>query len=1083
MIASVIFTWKYWEVFPIVNLSITMDKKEAIKQAKLFTDTQNFEIADYEIVTQFKEEGMLQAFVELEGGGKQAFLDMIKNDYYQPYQWSVRFYKHGKISEYFVNFTPDGKLYQFSIKIPEDQKGAVLNKDKAREIALHNLEQFAIDISVYDLVEHDTVTQPSGRVDHKFVYERKDIFLEKGRYRIELKVCGDIFAGLERTVKIPDEFTRRYQQMFANNKLLANVARNVAVFIYIFIFALLMSLFFFQDRRFLQFKKHAFLGVVFWIIMFLTMINKWPFLWNFYSTEYSPLLFACNQLAVMVLVSLMFSLFVYLLMIIVDAADRYMFGWHIQFLKSWSFDAASSIQLLEMTTLGYMGAVIFIGYEVLYNLWTLKMGWWSPLGRFVDPNILSNYIPFLSPIGSAFQAGFWEEFAFRGLPLAGIAFLTRNSKHKKWWFLVLFIVQAVIFGALHANYPQQPFYNRLVELMIPSFVFGSIYYIFGLLPGIIMHFVYDAFLMCIPIWVSGLFIQKFLAVTCMLIPLLIVFVAWYRNKMKLKQVSSSLYNSADRYQDPLEDKDVVKRSIGCKLERKYALLLTTIAFLGIVFSYIYLPHVFVNSRSKISSQQALSIAKHIAGEYDFDVNAEYVSSVNFTSNNQTPENKFIWQTYSKTSYENLEQDYIPAHEWKILWKKFTGIVEERAEMFGITISVDGEILEIIHVIPEFRHGADLDSKKAQDIALNLIKKVYGLEKDRLELISCESKKHEHRRDYVVTYKDLHRYEFKPELGQARVIVRLAGDELQEIKRGIYVPEQWLRQENSRVMQDAILKTILYAMIIIFMIIASYFCIRRFRLTIKFLMPILALTGCYVLIRSLNFLNAWDQVLMTLSTTEPWINQFISLVSSYFIYYVLLGFLLITLLSLQIKNGARAACKTYWPWLLGLMLIGGVIQCLKLWFMNISVQMIPLDYECNYVNYKMPAFGMFIAYFLYELFLNTLKLMSFSTIAQKLSLKYQVLFFMLVGIITSDIASLSNIPVWIASGICMGLVLYALNRLIISHDLESVFLVSLGTSLMQLLPTVLFVAYPGILVQVVVSGITTLIFTVYLYRKL
>jgi hypothetical protein len=1081
-VVSVIFTWKYWEVFPIVNLSITMDKKEAIHEAQAFVHANQFDIRDYDVVTQFKEESMLQAFVELEGGGKQVFLDMIKNDYYQPYQWSVRFYKHGKISEYFVNFTPNGKLYEFSIKIPETEKGSALSKDKALEVVLRGLEQFAVDLSLYDLVEHNTVMQPSGRVDHKFVYERKDISLEKGRYRLELKVYGDIFAGLERKIKIPDEFTRRYQQMFADNKLLANVARNAAILIYVFIFLLMLALFFFQDLRFLQLKKHAYLGSAFWFIMFLTMINKWPFLWNFYSTEYSPLLFTCNQLATMIIISLLFSAFVYLLMILVDAADRYIFGWHIQFLKSWSTDAASSVQLFEMTVLGYMGAAIFLGYEVLYNLWTLKMGWWSPLGRLVDPNILSNYIPFLSPIGFAFQAGFWEEFACRGLPLAGIAFLTRNSKHEKRWFLLFFVLQAVIFGALHANYPQQPFYNRLIELMIPSFVFAVIYYVFGILPGIIMHFVYDAFLMCIPIWVSGLFIQKVLALLCMGIPLFVVVFAWYRNKMKLKQAPSSLYNHAQHYQDPLTDEVFVKRSVGYKLERKYVVLLIAIALMSVICSYLYLPHNFSNSRSKISGQQALKIAKHVVEQYGFTSDPAYISSVNFIRNNQTSENKFIWQTYGKTSYENLEQDYIPAHGWEILWKNFTGILEERAEMFGVTVSVDGEILKIVHSIPEFRHGADLDAKDAQKIALDFIKQVYGFEKDRLELVSCESKKHEHRRDYIVTYKDLKRYDFKPDLGQARIIVSLAGDKLQEIKRVIYVPEKWSRQENGRVMQDAILNTILYAIVLIFIIFAAYFSIQRFRLSIKFLIPIFALTACYVLFRSLNLLNAWDQILMTLSTAEPWVNQIVSLVSSYFIYYLAIGFVIITLLSLLIQNGARAICKTYLPWIIGLIFIGAAVQCLKFWFMNISVHMIPLDYESDYINYKIPAFGMLIAYFLYKVLLGSLELMSFSIIAQRLTTIYQALFFMLIGIVTSDLAMLSNISVWIASGICMGLVLYLLHRLIISHDLESVFLITFGASFVKLLPTVLFLAYPGILVQVGVSGVIFFIFIMYLYRK-
>lgn len=74
-------------------------------------------------------------------------------------------------------------------------------------------------------------------------------------------------------------------------------------------------------------------------------------------------------------------------------------------------------------------------------------------------------------------------------------------------------------------------------------------------------------------------------------------------------------------------------------------------------------------------------------------------------------------------------------------------------------------------------------------------------------------------------------------------------------------------------------------------------------------------------RSLNFLNAWNQILMTLSTAEPWMNQIVSMSSSYFVYYLAVGFSLITALSLLIKKGARSSCKVYWPWLLSLIGIG------------------------------------------------------------------------------------------------------------------------------------------------------------------
>ncbi|NIP59441.1 MAG: hypothetical protein GWM92_14035, partial [Gemmatimonadetes bacterium] len=61
---------------------------------------------------------------------------------------------------------------------------------------------------------------------------------------------------------------------------------------------------------------------------------------------------------------------------------------------------------------------------------------------------------------------------FRAVPLAGAALLGERFGRRRLWIGSALVLQAVIFAAAHANYPQQPAYARLVELLIPSLVFG-----------------------------------------------------------------------------------------------------------------------------------------------------------------------------------------------------------------------------------------------------------------------------------------------------------------------------------------------------------------------------------------------------------------------------------------------------------------------------------------------------------------------------------------------------------------------------------------------------------------------------------
>ena len=86
-------------------------------------------------------------------------------------------------------------------------------------------------------------------------------------------------------------------------------------------------------------------------------------------------------------------------------------------------------------------------------------------------------------------------------------------------------MQAIIFGAGHAPYPNQPAYARPVELIIPSIGFGLLYLYFGLLPGIILHFTFDVVWFALPIFLAkapGIWFQQVMVVALTLVPLWIV---------------------------------------------------------------------------------------------------------------------------------------------------------------------------------------------------------------------------------------------------------------------------------------------------------------------------------------------------------------------------------------------------------------------------------------------------------------------------------------------------------------------------------------------------------------------------------
>src|SRR5262249_21577413 len=106
-------------------------------------------------------------------------------------------------------------------------------------------------------------------------------------------------------------------------------------------------------------------------------------------------------------------------------------------------------------------------------------------------------------IAQAGQAGFWEECLFRAAPLATAALIGQKVGKRRLFIGAAMILQALVFGAGHAGYANQPAYARGVELIIPSFVFGTLYLMFGLLPGIVSHFTYDSVWIALPLFVSS----------------------------------------------------------------------------------------------------------------------------------------------------------------------------------------------------------------------------------------------------------------------------------------------------------------------------------------------------------------------------------------------------------------------------------------------------------------------------------------------------------------------------------------------------------------------------------------------------
>ena len=402
-----------------------------------------------------------------------------------------------------------------------------------------------VDLTEYELVQSSRVEQPSGRVDHTFVYEHSDRQAGEGRFRLRLVVSGDRPTELTHLLQIPEGFDRRYEEMrSANNGIAGGSLLAIAL---LYGVGAVVGLFVLLRRRWVLWRMPLICGASIAVLQALAAFNAWPLIWINYDTAVSESSFAIQQIVTILSSVVLFAILFTLSFMAAESLSRRAFPHHVQFWRCWSRDGARSWPIVGQTAAGYLAVGVMLAFLVaFYWITRSQLGWWSPSDALYEPDSVATVLPWLNPLAISLQAGFMEECLFRAVPLAGAALLGERFGRRRAWIAAAFVVQILVFGAAHANYPAQPAYARLVELILPSAAFGLLYLRFGLLPAIVMHFAFDAVLFSMPLFLStasGAWIDRGLFVAIFLLPVWVVLAARVRGGAWI-EAPAQLFNGA-----------------------------------------------------------------------------------------------------------------------------------------------------------------------------------------------------------------------------------------------------------------------------------------------------------------------------------------------------------------------------------------------------------------------------------------------------------------------------------------------------------------------------------------------------------
>ncbi len=868
-IGAIIFTYRFFpEAFPIVSLDLQMDRQNALDAARQLATQYNWKPEGFEQAASFKLDQETQNFVELEAGGKATFRQMLQENLYSPYTWNVRHFKEGETHEALVRFTPKGEPYGFVQKLPEKDSGAALAADSARAIAESAAKDWQIDLSQYQLAEQSQETRPGGRIDHTFVYERPDVRIGEGRYRLRLVAGGDRLTELEHFIKIPEAFSRRYQEMRSANDAISFGASAAMILLYI-IGGCGIGLFFLLRQRWVVWRQPLFWGLFVSLLQLLAGLNQWPLLWMNYDTALSSQGFALQQIMLMLGQFVGLGLLLAASFMAAESLSRRAFPHQLQLWRQWSTEAASSKPVVGMTVGGYLLVGLFFAYDVaLYFFATKWLGWWTPSDTLVNPDVLATYFPWLTSIAISAQAGFWEESLFRAVPIAGAALIGEKFGQRRAFIVGAMILQALVFGAGHAGYATQPAYARVVELIIPSLGFGLIYIYFGLLPGVVLHFAFDVVWIALPLFVSstpGIWVDRILVALLALIPIWVILIARWRAG-RWTEVREEFYNRAWVPLAKAEPEPVATEvAEPSAIKATTARVLLIGGLLGVVIWGLATNFETEAPPLNTSRSEAETLARRTLTERDIEILAPWraLTSVQAQPNEN---DRFVWQNGGKENYRKLLGQYMAPPHWRIRFARFEGDVAERAEEHQVFIAGDGSIFRVRHQLPEARPGDSLSVEAAREIAHAVLKENYQLDPASLKEISAVADKRPARQDWTFEFSDTLNYPL--EQGEARPAVQIAGDQVVDAYRYIHVPEEWSRQERNQRNLPRIIGiscTIVVVLLIIAGAIGAIVSWSRKNFSAR------TFWSFWALIFGLNlvgFINGWPSLMAQFSTDQP-----------------------------------------------------------------------------------------------------------------------------------------------------------------------------------------------------------------------
>ncbi len=511
-------------------------------------------------------------------------------------------------------------------------------------------------------------------------------------------------------------------------------------------------------------------------------------------------------------------------------------------------------------------------------------GWWVPSALLDDPNQIATPMPWITGIALSANAAVWEEALFRALPLSLVSVWAGRRPGRRWWMAAGVVGSALIFGFAHSNYESWPPYSRGVEIFLDACFWAILFIQFGLVVTVIAHFAYDAVLF-------GLFAAAGDAVeyrvtaailgVALLAPAFAVVWRAVRQRGLIPAPADarfSAWNPTAEKEPPRPDRP---REVATALSRPARRVAVGAAVAGLLFSVGRPPEPTLGPEFTVERGRIMQTADSVLRAWGGDP-AGWTRLTSIDSDTRETWPRFLREHEIIGEAERLASSYEPPAWWEVRYVHTAGSTAERAEEWAVYIGPDGRPLEARHMLPDSAPRGSADSTAVRRIAAE------ALARDRLDASTLKETEYRERArparlDVRVTYTDT--AVKLPAGAAARVWVPVAGDEALGVRRGVELPEEFLRADRSRQTNRMVVGTVAILLLVGF-VITSALVVKRRLTPVVHDGPLdgrtsLRLVAALFVLAIFSSLNSLPSQLSSYDTAQPW---------STFVGTIALGFL-------------------------------------------------------------------------------------------------------------------------------------------------------------------------------------------------